>query len=83
MEDPRLWDPKTSFRFFAKCVVLPFVQPLNATLAGFDPGRTILLAQRRALGARMAQERLGFPLARVHLRPQVLRSVHQTSLFPH
>jgi rhamnosyltransferase subunit B len=42
----------------------------------------VVLAPSVAFGARLAQERLGVPLATVHIYPFYLRSVHDNPLFP-
>lgn len=42
----------------------------------FRPGETVVMAQGYALGARVAQEKLGVPLATVHLQPLWFRSVY-------
>src|SRR5690606_32569035 len=37
---------------------------------------TVVAAQSMALGARLAQEKLGVPLATIHLQPSLLRTVY-------
>jgi rhamnosyltransferase subunit B len=46
--------------------------------ARFVPGETVAVATSLAFGARVAQERLGLPLATLHLSPTAFRSVHNT-----
>lgn len=46
------------------------------------PGETVVVAQAYALGARIAQEKLGTPLATVHLQPLWMRSVHNPVTLP-
>jgi hypothetical protein len=43
----------------------------------YVPGNTVIAAATLALGARIAQEKLGVPVASVHLQPVMFRSVHQ------
>lgn len=40
------------------------------------PGQTVVASQGYAFGARIAQEKLGVPLATVHLQPMWFRSIH-------
>lgn len=42
----------------------------------YVPGETVVCTQSYALGARVAQEKLGIPLATAHLQPMWFRSVH-------
>lgn len=46
------------------------------------PGDTVLVAPGMGFGARLARENLGIPLATVHLEPDKLRSVHESSFMP-
>jgi UDP:flavonoid glycosyltransferase YjiC (YdhE family) len=46
-----------------------------------EPGRTVVAASGIAFGARIAHERLGVPLATVHLQPIMLRSVIRPACF--
>ncbi|MBY0588435.1 glycosyltransferase [bacterium] len=42
----------------------------------YVPGQTVACAQAYAMGARIAQEKFGLPLATAHLQPQWFRSLH-------
>lgn len=42
----------------------------------YEPGRTVVAASGAAFGARIAQEKLGIPLATIVLQPAVLRSAY-------
>ena len=48
----------------------------------YVPGETVVVAHTNAFGARIAQEKLGVPLATVHLQPAVLRSRHDAPGLP-
>lgn len=48
----------------------------------YVPGETVIVAHTNAFGARIAQEKLGVPLATVHLQPAVLRSRHDAPGLP-
>ena len=45
-------------------------------------GKTLIVARGNAGGARIAQEKLGLPLATVHLQPAMLRSEHDAPGLP-
>lgn len=47
-----------------------------------QPGQTVVAAQAYALGARVAQEKLGIPLATVHVQPLWFRSVYSSPVVP-
>src|SRR5262249_44084570 len=48
----------------------------------YVPGQTVVVAGTLALAARIAQEKLGVPLASVHLQPMVFRSAAQPATLP-
>jgi rhamnosyltransferase subunit B len=48
----------------------------------YVPGETVVVAHTNAFGARIAHEKLGVPLATVHLQPAVLRSSHDAPGLP-
>jgi UDP:flavonoid glycosyltransferase YjiC (YdhE family) len=74
--DPRLWHRRQGFRVIAGELVGPAIGRMYEQIADlYAPGRTIAAGSILALGARLAQERLGLPYATVHLQPSVLRSL--------
>jgi rhamnosyltransferase subunit B len=76
LRDPDLWHPWRSFSVVARRLILPSMRPVYAIIEKrMEPGRTVVAAPGFAFGARMAQERLGVPLATVHLQPIMIRSV--------
>jgi rhamnosyltransferase subunit B len=50
--------------------------------AHYIPGETVVAAAGMMFGARIAQEKLGVPLATVHLSPLCFRSVYDKMLWP-
>jgi UDP:flavonoid glycosyltransferase YjiC (YdhE family) len=48
----------------------------------YVPGETVVAAQGWLFGARIAQEKLGVPLATVHMQPMLLGSVHDRGRIP-
>ena len=72
-----------AFRVMVEHAILPLVPRLFALLRdAHEPGRTVVVAQPLAFAARIAREKLGVPLATVHLHPFFLRSVYDPLLFP-
>ncbi len=84
VEDPELWHPYRSFHAAARRMVIPAVRPVYEALAErYVPGETVVAAPAAALGARIAREKLGVPLATVHLQPVLIRSCYATPVFGH
>jgi UDP:flavonoid glycosyltransferase YjiC (YdhE family) len=84
IEDPDLWHPLRGFFLIVKRLMLPLMRPVYELISNRHAknSRLIVAAPCTALGARVAHDRLGVPLATIHLQPSVLRSVHQTPLLP-
>ena len=83
LKDPELWHRTRGFKAVFQKGVLPLVQPIYQLIAErYVPGKTVVVAHAIALGARIAQEKLGVPLATVHLAPAVLRSRTAPPLLP-
>src|SRR5262249_22519024 len=58
--------------------VRPLLRPVYEAIAcRYVPGRTVVAASSMALGARLAHDKLGVPLATVHLSPVMFRSVYR------
>lgn len=75
--DPRLWDAQQSFYLIAEKALLQFMRPVYHYLTQFDPQEVVLVTSGLVLGARLAQEKLGFKLATVHLQPVMLQSIYE------
>jgi rhamnosyltransferase subunit B len=75
VRNPDLWHPMKAFQLVAKHLILEWMRPVYEFIArNYEPGRTIVAAPGTAFGARIAQEKLGVPLATLHLQPSLLRS---------
>lgn len=74
LADPRLWDLSKAFECIAQLVMLPNLRRLYHLIEQHADSRTVVAASGICLGARVAQEQLGIPLATVHLQPSMLRS---------
>jgi rhamnosyltransferase subunit B len=82
IRDPNLWHPFRSFSVVARRLILPTLRPVYEIIEKhWQPGRTVVAAPGFAFGARLAQEKLGVPLATVHLQPIMFRSAIQPGCF--
>lgn len=81
--NPDIWHPTKGFGVVAEGVKEGYLMHLYEQIQKHTrPGRTVLVTSGLALGARVAHEKLGIPLATVHLQPAILRSVHQPPKLP-
>lgn len=82
IRDPDLWHPVRSFSVVARRLILPALRPVYEIIKEHsEPGRTVVAAPGFAFGARIAQEKLGTPLATVHLQPIMFRSAIHPGCF--
>lgn len=77
VENPLLWHPTQAFAFIGRHFLIPAMRILYAALQEFDPQEVVVVAPALAFGARLAQEKHGFPLISAHLQPSLLRSLLQ------
>jgi rhamnosyltransferase subunit B len=83
LNDPGLWKPMEGFRFVVKYAILRSLRPIFERIkASADDRLTVVVAPVLAFGARVAQERLGVPLATVILQPSVIRSLVAPPVLP-
>jgi rhamnosyltransferase subunit B len=80
LADARLWHPSKGFECIVQLVMLPNLRRLYRIIEEQADSRTVVAASGTCLGARVAQEKLGVPLATVHLQPAMLRSVHDAGV---
>jgi rhamnosyltransferase subunit B len=73
--DPDLWHPRKGFEVVARRAIVPAMAETYRHIERHAGPRTVVAASGIALGARLAQERLGVPTATVHLQPSVIRSL--------
>jgi len=82
LRDPDLWHPYRSFLLVARRLILPLMRPVYDLIAQHHKaGGVVVAASGLTFGARIAQEKLGVPLATVHLQPSLLRSVYEPPVF--
>lgn len=73
--DPRLWHPTKSFQYIVERAIIPNIAPLYHIIRERQTSTAVVAASGMCFGARIAQEKLGIPLATVHLQPAMLRSL--------
>jgi rhamnosyltransferase subunit B len=72
--NPDLWHPRKGFHVVAREAILPSIEPVFRHIERHADARTVVASSGIALGARLAHEKLGVPLASVHLQPSLIRS---------
>jgi len=73
--NPDLWHPQRSVPLLANRSVIPAIPVIYQLIEErYRPGATAVVAGSLALGARVAQDKLGVPLTTIHLQPVVFRS---------
>ena len=78
--NPDLWHPRRALHLtlgHAGRATGEYLAAIAAAAAR-EPGDVVLVGSLLALGARLARERHGWPLATVHLQPAVILSLHDT-----
>ncbi len=73
--DPDLWHRRRGFEVVARRAILPALAQVYQHIERHADADTIVASSGIAFGARIAQERLGVPLATVHLQPSIIRSL--------
>lgn len=82
LDDSNMWHRFRSFEAVMEQVVHVAMRRTYDVLAELvEPGNTVLVATSLGLGARVAHDKLGVPLATLHLQPCIMRSVHQSSKY--
>jgi rhamnosyltransferase subunit B len=76
--DPRLWHPTKSFDCIVERAIVPNIERLYRIIQDRRGKRTVVAASGLCLGARIAYDKFGMPLATVHLQPALLRSLYDS-----
>lgn len=76
------WDLRRSFTEGGRNLLEDMPRTYEAVAAHYIPGETVVAAAGLMFGARIAQEKLGLPLATVHLYPLCFRSAHDRVVWP-
>jgi rhamnosyltransferase subunit B len=75
INDPDLWHARKGFEVVARRVMVPAIAEIYRLIELHADADTVVAASTIALGARVAQDRLGVPTATVHLQPAAIRSL--------
>ena len=81
-DDQDLWHPTRGFLLAFRTVAPWHRQLVERIEARHVPGQTVVVAGSYALGARIAHDRIGVPLATLLLQPAFLRSAHRSPVLP-
>jgi rhamnosyltransferase subunit B len=73
--DPDLWHARKGFEVVARRAIIPAIGDVYRHIERHADAATVVAASGIAFGARLAHERLGVPLATVHLQPSIIRSL--------
>lgn len=73
LQNPGLWDPKQGVALLAHSIFAAMRDTYDI-LARFDPAHSKIVTSGLMFGARIAQEKLGFPLTTIHLQPALFWS---------
>jgi rhamnosyltransferase subunit B len=83
LKDPDLWNPRRGFALIVRKSVLPYLRPVYDLIAERHvPGETVVVPGTLAFGARVVQDKLGVPVASVHLQPGIIRSEYHAPVLP-
>jgi UDP:flavonoid glycosyltransferase YjiC (YdhE family) len=74
MQNPDLWKAVKGFRLLLQGILDNVPETYRIVCEEYVRGRTIILGNFAALGARVARETLGAPFVSIHLAPILLRS---------
>jgi rhamnosyltransferase subunit B len=72
--NPDMWKPSTGFETVMKATAKITPKLFDLVCERVVPDQTVVVASSLAFGARIAQDKLKFPMATVHLQPAVFRS---------
>ncbi len=72
--NPELWHLRKGFKVIAQ-VIVPAIAEIYRLIEKNADSRTVVAFSSLAIGARVAQEKLGVPSASVHLQPSVIRTL--------
>lgn len=77
IENPELWQRGKGLGVLFDGVLKAMPETYEIVRKYYERGRTVVVANALAFGARVAHEQLGVPLASVHLQPVLLRSLNE------
>jgi rhamnosyltransferase subunit B len=82
VQDPDIWSPYRAFSVVARRLIVPNIAGIFEILSQWSKTEEVVVAASGlAFGARIAHEKLGLPLATVHLQPVMFRSLRRPPVF--
>jgi rhamnosyltransferase subunit B len=82
LNHPDLWHPRRGLQFVIRSGIIPLLRPSYDLVESFHKeGPGVVVASLLALGARVAQEKLGVPLVTVQLQPIAFPSLADTPVY--
>ncbi|MDH3584994.1 MAG: glycosyltransferase [Phycisphaerae bacterium] len=83
LNHPHAWHPSDAWRIWIEhTAVRPMRDIYQRIEENYEPGQTVTAAAWCGPAARIAQEKLGVPMASTYLEPDKIRTLHQTSIMP-
>jgi len=82
IRDPNLWHSRKGTETVFGWVAKGMRRQYEAIARQHRPGETVLVNSALGFGARIAHDKMGVPLASIHLQPAIFRSVHDTPVMP-
>jgi len=82
VDHPDMWDPRKSLPVLYGAILEAMPRVYERIAERYEPGSTVLVAPSFNIGARVAHDKLGIPLASVILNPLLLPSVHSPARSP-
>ncbi len=81
--DPKMWRPWSGWKVSLDwSVIRPMRQAYAEIAARYVPGETVVVGPGWAFGARIAQDKLGVPMATLHLGSDKFQSIYQSPRMP-
>lgn len=82
MNDPDLWHPRRGPEAVFLRGVAPYLEQSYRIIESlYEPG-TVMASNTLGFAARIAQEKLGIPLATIHIQPAIMRTVYDSPKLP-
>jgi UDP:flavonoid glycosyltransferase YjiC (YdhE family) len=82
LADPDLWHPLRCARVLTRWGLPLIPHQFEIIRQHHEPGQTIVVSGAGALGARIAHDKLGVPLATLFLQPGLIPSIYQSPVLP-
>lgn len=82
LRNRKMWHPARGFPTVMKYVLQLSREAFETVASLHEPGRTVMASAMLGVGARLAQEKLGIPMASIHLQPAVFLSAEKPPALP-